>query len=49
MKQPGDMSPILEVRGTFPITLVGNNDVKIGEFSMAMTTSFASKMTEIPN
>ena len=49
MKQPGDMSPILEVRGTFPITLVGNNDIKIGEFSMAMTTSFASKMTEIPN
>ena len=49
MKQPGDMAPILEVRGTFPITLVGNQDVKIGEFSMAMTSSFVNKSTPVPD
>ena len=40
MKQPGDMAPILEVRGIFPITLIGNNDVKIGEFALSLTSSF---------
>ena len=48
-KAPGDMSPILELRGTFPITLVGNNDTKIGEFSLSITSSFANKMAEIPD
>jgi hypothetical protein len=48
-KQPGDMAPILELRGTFPITLVGNNDVKIGEFDLSITSSFTNKMVEIPD
>ena len=48
MKMPGDMAPMLELRGTFPITLTGNNDVKIGEFSLAITTSFGNKTTSIP-
>lgn len=48
-KQPGDMAPILELRGTFPITLTGNNDVKIGEFNLSITSSFTSKMTPIPD
>jgi hypothetical protein len=42
-KQPGDMAPLLELRGTFPITLTMNNDVKIGEFSIAITSSFGNK------
>lgn len=48
-KQPGDMSPLIELRGTFPITLVGNNDTKIGEFSMSITSSFQNKMSPIPD
>ena len=43
MKQAGDMAPLVELRGTFPITLTMNNDVKIGEFSLAITSSFANK------
>jgi hypothetical protein len=47
-KQPGDMAPMIELRGTFPITLIGNNDAKIGEFSMAITSSFTNKSSPIP-
>ena len=43
------MSPLIELRGTFPITLVGNNDTKIGEFSMSITSSFQNKMSPIPD
>ena len=48
-KQPGDMAPIIELRGTFPITLLGNNDAKIGEFSLAITSSFTNKTSPIPD
>ena len=47
-KKPTDTSPLLEVRGTFPITLTGNNNIKIGEFNMAVTTSFGNQMSQIP-
>ena len=43
------MGPLIELRGTFPITLVGNNDTKIGEFSMSVTSSFQNKMSPIPD
>ena len=43
-KKPGDMSPLVELRGTFPITLTGNNNIKIGEFSLSITSSFANPM-----
>ena len=39
-KRADDMGPLLELRGTFPITLVGNEKIKIGEFDMAITSSF---------
>ncbi len=39
-KSASDTSPLLELKGTFPITLTGNNDVKIGEFAFSMTSSF---------
>ena len=42
------MAPLVELRGTFPITLTGNNDVKIGEFDLAITSSFGSRTTQ-PN
>ena len=48
-KAPGDMSPLIELRGTFPITLIGNNDAKIGEFSIAITSSFSNKTSPIPD
>jgi len=44
-KKAGDMSPLLEMRGTFPITLTGNNNIKIGEFNMSLTTSFNNPMS----
>jgi len=44
-KQPGDMAPIIELRGTFPITLIGDLDYKIGEFSFALTSSFTNATT----
>ena len=44
-KKPDDMSPLLEMRGTFPITLTGNNSIKIGEFNLAVTTSFGNAMS----
>ena len=47
-KAAHDMSPLIELRGTFPITLTGNQDVKIGEFSLSITSSFGGKMTAIP-
>lgn len=40
-KGPTDTQPLVELRGTFPITLTGNTNVKIGEFDMAITSSFA--------
>lgn len=36
----GDKFPMLELRGAFPITLTGNPNVKIGEFSISLTTNF---------
>lgn len=48
-KQPGDLGPIIELRGCFPITLTGNNDIKIGEFNLSITSSFGSKTTPIPD
>jgi hypothetical protein len=48
-KASGDMSPLIELRGTFPITLIGNNDAKIGEFSLAITSSFSNKTSPIPD
>ena len=46
-KQAGDMAPLVEVRGVFPITLTGNTDVKIGEFSLAITSSFGQSVAPI--
>lgn len=40
-KGPADTQPLIELRGTFPITLTGNQNVKIGEFDLAITTQFA--------
>jgi hypothetical protein len=40
-KAAGDLSPLIGLRGTFPITLTGNQSVKIGEFELSMTSSFA--------
>ena len=48
VKQAGDLAPLVELRGTFPITLTGNNDIKIGEFDLAITSSFGSQPTQ-PN
>ena len=48
-KQPGDMAPVVELRGTFPITLAGNNSIKIGEFDLSIVSSFGNKMSPIPN
>tara|TARA_B110000285_G_C14773527_1_gene445130 strand:- start:2 stop:595 length:594 start_codon:yes stop_codon:yes gene_type:complete len=48
-KQPGDMAPVVELRGTFPITLAGNNSVKIGEFDLSIVSSFGNKTNPIPN
>jgi len=31
---------MLELRASFPITLTGNPNIKIGEFAIAMTTNF---------
>lgn len=36
----GDQFPMLELRGSFPISLTGNPNVKIGEFAIAITTNF---------
>jgi hypothetical protein len=44
-KKAGDMSPLVEMRGTFPITLTGNNNIKIGEFNLSVTSSFANPMS----
>lgn len=43
------MGPIIELRGCFPITTIGNNDVKIGEFNLSITSSFGNKTTPIPD
>ena len=48
-KAAGDMTPLIELRGTFPITLIGTNDTKIGEFSLAITSSFSNKTSPIPD
>ena len=40
LKRHDDMSPLVELRGVFPITLVGDENVKIGEFELAITSSF---------
>ena len=39
-KKANDFSPLIELRGQFPITLTGNQDIKIGEFSLSITSSF---------
>ena len=39
-KIPTDTDPLIELRGTFPITLTGNQNVKIGEFNLAITSQF---------
>ena len=40
-KRQDDPCPLIEMRGTFPITMTTNPNIKIGEFDMAMTTNFA--------
>jgi hypothetical protein len=41
-KKASDLAPLVEVRGVFPITLTGDNNIKIGEFSLAITSSFSN-------
>lgn len=44
-KSREDLSPLIELRGTFPITLTGNQSVQIGEFDLMITSSFADPAT----
>lgn len=48
-KREDDPIPLIELRGTFPITMRTNPNIKIGEFDLALTTSFANKSSQIPS
>ena len=40
-KKPGDRAPLVEMSGAVPVTLIGDKNSVIGEYTVSVTTEFA--------